>query len=211
LIAIMMSLTLVGCSSVNPYTGQQETAKSTTYSVLGGVGGAVVGALAGGGRGALIGAAAGAAAGGGLGYYQDQQAKELRKKLSGTGVSIQQHGQAIRLIMPNDITFPVNGSDVKSSSYRTLDNVATVLKKYNKNIIAVNGYTDSTGTVAYNDKLSEKRAISVSNYLTSQGVLPGRMTVHGYGPRDPIASNKTIQGREQNRRVEIVITPRPTM
>lgn len=208
---IAVTLVLSGCATTDPYTGQKETAKATTYSVIGGVGGAVLGALTGGGKGALAGAAAGAAAGAGYGYYEDNQAKELRQKLAGSGVTVQENANQIRLVMPNDITFPLNGSDVKASSYRTLDSVAIVLKKYNKNLITVNGYTDSTGRVAYNDQLSRKRAVSVANYLSSQGVLPGRMAVHGYGPKGPVASNKTKTGRSENRRVEIIITPRKTM
>ena len=211
IVGAILTLMLSGCASVNPYTGQKETAKATAYSVIGGVGGAVIGALAGGNNGALAGAVAGAAAGAGYGHYEDSQAKELRQKLAGTGVTVQESKNQIRLIMPNDITFPINGDNVKSSSYRTLDSVALVLKKYKKNLIAVNGYTDITGSVAYNDKLSRKRAISVASYLASQGVLPGRMAVHGYGPGDPIASNKTKTGRSENRRVEIIITSQKTM
>ena len=208
----VLSAFLDGCTTTNPYTGERETSRSPIYSVLGGAGGAIVGGLTGGERGALAGAAAGAAAGAGYGYYRDKQADELRQKLHGTGVQVQKTGKdAIRLVMPGNVTFALNSPDINKQFYRTLDSVAVVLKKYHDNLIAVNGYTDSTGPLAYNKKLSFDRATSVASYLASQGVLPGRMSVQGFGPADPVASNKTAAGRQQNRRVEIMITQRKTL
>ncbi|HTN35372.1 MAG TPA: OmpA family protein [Marinobacter sp.] len=205
------TVTLSGCMTYDPYTGEEKVSKATTGSIIGAVGGAAVGAATSSksdrGKGALIGAAGGAAIGGGIGYYMDKQEAELRHKLQGTGVSVVRNGDQIELVMPGNVTFDVNQASIKPSFSGTLESVALVLKEFNKTIIQVDGHTDSSGSQSYNQLLSEKRANSVRDFLLNQGVEPKRTRAVGYGSRQPIASNDTPAGREQNRRVELTLVP----
>lgn len=201
---IMFNLT--GCMTTNPYTGDQQVSKGAIGTGVGAAGGALIGQLIGHNTtSTLIGAGVGAAAGGLVGVYMDRQASELRQQLQGTGVSVVRNGKDIQLIMPGDITFATNSADINSQFYSTLNSVAIVLKKYNKTSIEVAGYTDSTGTAQYNQQLSQRRAQSVANYLTSQGVAGNRFSTSGYGASNPVASNATAAGRAQNRRVTITL------
>ena len=175
--------------------------------MIGAAGGAVIGAIASGRRGALIGAGIGALGGGAVGYYMDQQEAKLRAQLQGTGVSVTRSGDNIILNMPGNVTFATNSSDISSGFYSVLDSVALVINEFDKTYVDVVGHTDSTGAADYNQRLSERRAQSVSGYLQSQQVLPARLLVRGMGASSPIASNDTAQGRQQNRRVEIILVP----
>ena len=204
-----LGLALAGCQTTNPYTGQQETSKSTKYGIGGALAGAALGALADGGDGALKGAVIGAAAGAGYGHYTDRQEAQLRQQLQGTGVQIYRQGNDLKLIMPSNITFDSSKSDIKSSFYPVLGSVAKVFNQYDKNLIEVVGYTDSTGGDKINLPLSQQRADSVSNYLKYQGVSATRMTAYGRGAMDPIGDNKVKEGRAMNRRVEINLRPAP--
>ncbi|HXI87716.1 MAG TPA: OmpA family protein, partial [Parvularculaceae bacterium] len=156
---------------------------------------------------AAIGAAVGAATGVGIGVYQDRQAAKLRERLAASGVSVTKQGNQIYLNMPSDITFDVDRSEIKPGFFETLNSVAIVLREYDKTTITVNGHADSTGSDAYNQDLSQRRALAVANYLAAQGVAPSRLNAVGYGESRPIASNATAEGRAQNRRVEIIIDP----
>ncbi len=200
---------LSGCTTVNPYTGQTQTSKAVWGTAIGAATGAATGALVAGnsGKGALVGGIAGAALGGGIGYGLDVQAAELRAELAGTGVGVQQTADSIRLIMPGNITFKTDSSDINSSFYATLNSVAKVLKKYNNTTVMVSGHTDSTGGADYNLNLSKMRAGAVAAYLEGQGVAAKRFEVLGMGSSNPIASNDTAAGRAENRRVEIKIIP----
>ena len=205
------ALLAVGCTT-NPYTGEKRASRTVTSGAAGaGAGaaaGAIVGAIAGDAKkGAIIGASVGAATGVGIGVYQDRQQAKLRERLANTGVSVTRQGDNIILNMPSDITFGVNQSDINAQFYPTLESVAIVLKEYNKTGVSVYGHADSTGSDAYNQQLSQKRALSVSNYLAAQGVAPARLKALGYGESHPIADNSTEAGRSANRRVEIVIDP----
>jgi outer membrane protein OmpA-like peptidoglycan-associated protein len=161
--------------------------------------------LVGGEKGALIGAGVGAAAGAGTGGYMDIQARKLREKLQGTGVQVARDGQNIRLIMPNAITFNTNEDVMKASANAVLDSVAIVAKEYDKTNLQVIGYTDSTGNDKINIPLSQRRAATVANYLQMRGVNGARISSAGMGASNPIATNATAEGREQNRRVEIYL------
>jgi outer membrane protein OmpA-like peptidoglycan-associated protein len=203
---------LTACTTTDPYTGQQKTSNLAGGAVLGAALGAVGGAVIGGGgrdsrNGALIGAGIGALAGGAIGNYMDNQEAELRAQLQGTGISVTRMGDRIILNMPSNITFATDQDQVMPQFYPTLNSVAIVLRKFDKTLIDVNGHTDSTGSVAHNEALSERRAMSVASYLNSQGVDPRRVSALGFGPSQPIASNATAEGRAQNRRVEIQIAP----
>jgi outer membrane protein OmpA-like peptidoglycan-associated protein len=198
-------LVLSGCTS-NPYTGEQQAGKIGIGAGAGAATGAIAGQLIGHNTAAtLVGAAIGAGVGGAIGNYMDQQANMLRQQLQGTGVSVVKVGNEVQLIMPGDITFAVDRAEIKPNFYAVLNSVSLVLKKYNKTVVRVAGYTDSTGSATHNQQLSENRAQSVASFLMSQGVSPGRFSVVGYGQRNPVASNFSAQGRAQNRRVEITL------
>ncbi len=197
---------LSGCATVNPYTGESQTAKSTWGTAIGATAGALIGSTQS-SEGALIGALAGGAVGGGVGYYLDVQAAELRAELVSTGVQVVEESDSIRLIMPGNITFKTDSADINSSFYPVLNSVAKVLKKYSNSTVLVSGHTDSTGSAEYNLNLSRERAASVASYLQGQGIKASRFEVMGLGSSNPIASNATAAGRTQNRRVEIKIIP----
>ncbi|MEG3789063.1 OmpA family protein [Lysobacter sp. CCNWLW3] len=182
--------------------------------------GALIGALAGVAAGllsgddaterrqrALIGAGVGGLAGGAIGNYQDRQERALRERMAGTGVDVVRQGDNITLNMPSNITFAFNSSQLESQFYPVLDNVASTLQEYNQTIVEVAGHTDSIGTDAVNQRLSEQRAASVGNYLMSRGLVRDRFILTGAGKTRPIASNDTEEGRAQNRRVEITLVP----
>ena len=213
LASVIAAYSLTGCMTYDPYTGQKKVSDSTKGSVIGALAGAAVGAAAANGknhlRGALLGAAIGGAAGGGIGYYMDKQEAELRHQLQGTGVRVQRNGNQINLIMPGNVTFDVNQASIRPDFYDVLHSVALVLKKFDKTAINIAGYTDSTGSASYNQQLSEKRARAVADYLRNQGIKGDRLEVVGYGESNPIASNKTAQGRQENRRVELKLVPLP--
>ncbi|MBO7556534.1 MAG: OmpA family protein [Alphaproteobacteria bacterium] len=206
IIIAALALSMLSACATDPYTGESKVSKTAWGTGIGTALGAGVGALIGGQKGALIGAGVGALGGAATGGYMDVQARELRQKLTGTGVQLKQldNGQ-ILLIMPSNITFATN-SDVFQTGFNSiLDSVALVLKKYDKTLINVVGHTDSVGSDEYNMQLSAKRALAVSNYLALRGVAENRMVVRAMGEKSPIASNDTEAGRAQNRRVEITI------
>lgn len=198
-----------GCTSTDPYTGQQKVSNTAAGAGLGALAGAGLGLLAGGDdrRNALIGAGIGALAGGGIGLYMDQQEAELRAQLQGTGVSVTRNGDQIILNMPSNITFDTDQDAVKPEFFATLNSVSLVLNKFNRTLVDVYGHTDSTGSDAYNQALSQRRAVSVANYLTSQGVDGRRFYATGFGETRPVADNGTEGGRALNRRVEIQLSP----
>lgn len=205
LLCVVAVFFLGGCTT-NPYTGESQVSRTALGAGIGAVGGALAGQLIGGNTTAtLVGAGLGAAVGGVAGNYMDRQDAMLRQQLEGTGIRVVRNGDDIQLIMPGDITFATNSSDINSQFYNTLNSVALVLKKFNKTVVKVAGFTDSTGNASYNQQLSERRAQSVANYLSSQGVNQNRFSVVGYGQRYPVASNSTVAGRSSNRRVEITI------
>lgn len=209
-VAALVCLSLTACETLqteDPYTGEKQVSKTVVGAGIGAVGGAVVGGIAGGRKGALIGAGVGAIAGAGVGYYMDQQEAKLREKLRGTGVSVTREGDNIILNMPGNVTFKTNSSDISADFYPVLESVSVVLNEYEKTYVDVVGHTDSTGSVEYNQRLSERRAESVARYLESQKVIPERIKTIGAGEMDPVATNDTPEGRALNRRVEITLAP----
>jgi len=202
-----ISFTLTGCMTTNPYTGQQEVSETTLGTGIGAAGGAIVGGLINGGKGALIGAALGGATGAVIGNSMDNANKELRQRLVGSGVQVRKIGNSVQLVMYSDVLFRTDSADINRSFYNSLSSVALVLKKYNDTNVVVSGFTDSTGSAPHNQILSEERAKSVANFLVSQGVSQNRLFSQGFGMRNPVASNSTVAGRAQNRRVVIVLRP----
>jgi outer membrane protein OmpA-like peptidoglycan-associated protein len=209
-LAMVLVLTLgASACTTNPYTGEKEASKTGIGAGIGAASGALLGAIAGGGKrkNVLLGAGIGALAGGGVGYYMDKQDDELRAQLRNTGVSVTRNGDNIILNMPGNITFATGSSDINADFYPVLNSVALVVNKYEKTYIDIIGHTDNVGGAEMNQRLSEARANSVARYLENQKVLPARIVTSGMGMKNPIASNATPEGRAQNRRVEIVLTP----
>ena len=200
---VMMSF-LAACAT-DPYTGESKVSKTAWGTGIGTALGAGIGALVDGEKGALIGAGVGALAGAATGGYMDIQARKLRAELVGTGVQVKEVDGRVYLIMPGNITFDTNEAVIKTSFQPVLNSIAKVIKEYSKTMVQVYGYTDNTGSAATNNALSLRRANAVSNYLRLQGVNGNRIITDGLGSANPIASNATAAGREQNRRVEIAL------
>ena len=205
---------LQGCSTFDAYTGEEKTSSTAKGAGIGAGAAVVLSYLTNRNKSSkernkrmLRDAGIGAIVGGGVGYYMDTQEAKLRKQLRGTGVSVQRDGNNINLIMPSNITFATDGRNINSKFYPVLNSVVLVIKEFNKTTVVVAGFTDSSGSNAYNQNLSEDRAKSVADFLLNQNVNPARIDVVGFGEQHPITSNKTKEGRSLNRRVEITLLP----
>ena len=216
-----------GCSV---FQGMNKTGKS---AVVGGAGGgavgAGVGALIGGGKGAwigaLVGSAVGAGAGAAIGNKMDKQQQELEDQLEqlrtepgtrDTVVMIERvkdsnNLDAIKVIMTGGILFATGSSDLSAEAHAVLSQIAFNLNINRNTNLTIVGYTDNTGSYDLNMRLSEQRAESVLTYLNKEGVAISRMKAIGEGWNNPVASNDTMEGRQQNRRVELYITADETM
>ena len=146
---------------------------------------------------------------GGIGAYMDKQERELRARTAGTDVQVIRQGDDLILNIPSGINFAYNSATVEPQFRRTLDQVGQVLGQYDRTYIDIYGHTDSTGSDAYNQGLSERRADSVAAYLGTRGVRGARIGTRGFGETQPIVSNDSEEGRAANRRVEIKIVPIP--
>lgn len=213
-LSLTTSIALAGCTTYDPYTGEEKTTNAAKGAGIGAGAAVVLSYLTNRKKSSKVrkkrmlqAAGIGAIVGGGAGYYMDTQEAKLRKQLRGSGVSVQRDGNNINLIMPGNITFATNGRDLNSKFYNVLDSVALVLNEFQKTTVVVAGFTDSTGSNSYNQKLSESRASSVADYLINKKVNQARFDVVGFGEKNPIADNKTEQGRSLNRRVEITLLP----
>lgn len=212
--ALILSAALVGCTTADPYTGEQTVNNTTKGAAIGAATGAAVAAVANrnthsGKRSEriLAAAAAGAAVGGGIGYYMDRQEAALRAKLQNSGVSVQRDGDNLTLVMPGNVTFATDSADLRVDFVSVLDSVVLVLEEFNRTYVEISGHTDSTGADSYNQTLSERRAETVASYMLQKNILADRVLVYGYGETRPIASNSSPAGRQQNRRVEIQLVP----
>jgi outer membrane protein OmpA-like peptidoglycan-associated protein len=205
-----VSLLSVAACTTDPETGQRTISKTAIGGIGGALGGYLLGDLVGGRRDRtekIIGAGIGGIAGAGIGAYMDKQERELRERTRGTDVEVTRQGDDLLLNIPSGINFAYNSANVQPQFRATLDKVASVLADYNQTYVDVYGHTDSTGSDAYNQDLSERRATSVADYLSSHGVQPARIATRGFGETQPIESNETESGRAANRRVEIKIVP----
>lgn len=207
--AMTLALATTACMT-DPYTGQQTINRTAVGIGVGALSGYLLGDVIGGDHdrnAKVIGVGIGALAGGVVGNYMDQQEAELRRQTAGTGIDVFRQGDELVLRMPSGITFQVDHSDIQPQFQSTLDQVAQTLASYNQTYIDVLGHTDSTGSDAYNQALSDRRAQSVADYLAGRGVARARIGTRGYGESQPIASNDTDTGRAENRRVEIKVVP----
>jgi outer membrane protein OmpA-like peptidoglycan-associated protein len=187
-----------------------ERDKTKKGAIIGGIAGTVVGAVIGNNRGhhsakrgAVVGAVAGTAAGAIVGAMMDKQERALRQI---PGVEVQRTADdELNVIVKNDVLFDTNSSGLRSTSRNSLREMGSVFDKYANTTISVQGHTDSVGTASYNERLSERRADAVANYLQDMGVRSSRIQTVGYGESQPRSSNNTASGRQSNRRVEIKV------
>ncbi len=209
LLAAAGLITLTACVDPNAYP-DDPNARTKSGAVIGGLLGAAAGVAASGDgdelKGALIGGAVGAGTGALIGADLDRQAAELRGSLS-SNISVTNHGDYLVVNMPLDLLFATDSASLRPDLTSDIRTVAASLLKYPNSRIEVIGHTDNTGSAAYNQDLSQRRAVSVANVLRESGVPNGRISAYGRGEDQPIASNLSAQGRAQNRRVEIIIRP----
>ncbi|HET9947645.1 MAG TPA: OmpA family protein [Longimicrobiales bacterium] len=193
LVMLAAVLSLTGCAS-NLRTG----------ALGGAAAGAVIGGLASGSaRGAIVGAAIGGAAGAAIGAVMDAQAEDLQDKLP--NARVERVGEGIAVTFDSGILFGVDQAELQPAGQQNLRDLAASLEEYEGTEVLVVGHTDSTGSESYNQQLSERRAAAARNFLIGAGLEPGRVRAIGRGELEPIASNDTEAGRQQNRRVEIAI------
>lgn len=199
LLLTLPALLVMGC---NPFTRTQRGA--AIGAGAGATVGAVIGKTAGNpALGAIIGGAIGGTAGAYIGSKMDRQASEIRKTVPDASVVRKGYGIVIRF--DADTLFDPGKTELKASAQNNLQNLASSMEKFPLTTIAVTAYTDSTGNAAANLDLSTKRAQAVKDVLATNGILASRLTAVGKGEADPIATNTTLQGRDQNNRVEIII------
>ena len=206
------TILFTSCKSVQNANNTQKGA------VIGTAAGAVIGAVIGNNvgnkknseLGAVLGGVIGGVAGGVIGHQMDKQAREIEEALP--GAEVERVGEGIKLTLgENAVRFDTNKASLTSTAKANLDKLVPVFKDYQNTDIVIYGYTDSTGSVEYNQSLSEKRANSVKNYLASKGLDNGRFETKGLGVNDPIATNETAEGRSKNRRVEFAIVANEQM
>ena len=210
--AIGTVLAISACTTLDPYTREERTARAQRQAVIGAAAGAVAGLITGDSsmerkKRALVGAGLGALAGAGVGTYMDRQEAKLRAELDRTGVSVTRIGDNITLNMPGNVTFATDSSDLNAGFFDVLNSVSMVVNEYEQTVIEIAGHTDSTGTDTYNQQLSNRRADAVSSYLLTREVLGDRIITVGMGEGRPVATNETVEGRQQNRRVELTLVP----
>jgi outer membrane protein OmpA-like peptidoglycan-associated protein len=182
--------------------------KKEQGAAVGAGAGAAVGAVIGNqtgstARGASIGAVVGGVAGGVIGHQMDQQAKELEQSIA--GATVERVGEGIQVTFASGVLYDVDSDHIRAEAASNLRNLAASLSKYPNTDLLIVGHTDSTGTSAHNQALSERRARSASDFLAGQGVSGGRLRTSGRGEAEPVASNTTDAGRQLNRRVEVAI------
>jgi len=205
---LVTSLALTACAD-RPFTYTE------TGAMIGAASGAVIGAVAykkDRTKGAVVGAVGGGLAGAGVGAYMDAQKRDLEKNLAqeiqaGQARVEKLPGDVVRVTMTNQTAFETDSSTIKPGFNSTMDKLADVVVRYGKTTLTVVGHTDNVGSDAYNQRLSERRALSVAQYLESRRVNGMRLATAGKGEGQPVASNNNESGRQANRRVEIYVEP----
>ena len=196
---LAVGLTVSACDSIS------KTAKGTAIgATAGALAGAIIGKAAGNTTtGAIAGAAVGGATGAAIGNYMDRQSREMEEDLE--GAKVERVGEGIKVTFDSGILFEINSYELSEASKEEIAKLSEILKKYEDTNIMFAGHTDNTGREEYNLELSEERAKAVAEYAAFTGVDPTRMTITGYGEENPIADNSTVEGRAENRRVEVAI------
>ena len=209
---IALTMTLGSCAT-DEYGNKRELTDTEKGAMIG----AAVGVLAGlttknKKKKAVLYGVVGGIAGGAVGAYMDSQKKDFEKQLSDEinrgDINLQQLPNNVLMVtMTAQTAFDVDSTNIKAGFESTMQKISSIVKKYGKTHLSLVGHTDSTGSAAYNQTLSERRADSVKNYLLAQGVIEQRLSAYGMGEDKPRADNSTEVGRSLNRRVEIVIEP----
>lgn len=200
IILLVTSIGVGGCANLSR-TERGAAAGAGAGAVIGGVVGARYGDTA---KGAIIGAVVGGTAGAIIGQQMDRQAQELEEELE--GARVERVGEGIAIAFDSAILFAFDSAELSNVARENLSNLAESLQKYPNTNVTIIGHTDSVGSAEYNMRLSQRRAESAASYLATQGTNRNRLTTVGRGLNEPIASNETSFGRQQNRRVEVTIT-----
>jgi outer membrane protein OmpA-like peptidoglycan-associated protein len=211
---LLATLLLSACAT-NDLGDSRDMTNTEKGAIIGTVGGAALGAIIGSGnrgKGALIGAVGGGLAGAGVGYYMDEQAKDLalqlKPEMDRGEITVDKRADNTLLVsMTSSTGFDTNSAVIKPGYTTTLNKISRVLNQYGKTTVTVTGHTDNVGSDAFNQTLSEKRAQAVLDHFASQNVNPVRLAAYGRGESEPRASNTTEAGRQLNRRVELLIQP----
>ena len=201
--AALAALTLFGQTACQTLSTQKEKG-----AVIGAAGGAAIGAAVGKAtgstaRGAVVGAVVGGAAGAIIGHQMDQKAKEIQQTVAGAEVT--RVGEGLVVTFESGLMFDFDSDRLRDASKKNLDNLASSLANFGDSKLLLVGHTDNQGSDAYNLDLSRRRADAVAAYLESRGVSVARVQTSGRGETEPVASNDTEPGRQQNRRVEVAI------
>ena len=203
---------LLSCDAVKNANNTQKGAVigAAAGAVIGGVLGNNVGKGGNGTAGAVLGGVIGGMAGAAIGNKMDKQAREIENALP--SAEVERVGEGIKLVLgENAVRFETSKSTLTAQARQNLDKLVPVFREYPDTDIMIFGFTDSTGRLEFNQKLSEDRAASVRAYLISKGLAASRFQTTGMGPQDPIATNDTPEGRSKNRRVEFAITANQKM
>ena len=206
IVALAVASTLAGCATDDP------NRRAKTGAAIGAVAGAIIGHQIDGKSGRYVGAALGALAGGGAGHYMDNQQRDFEQAMldeqRNNQLEIERlRDDTLKLTVDSEVSFDFGKADIKPSFRPSLDKLARLLQKYDRTVVHVVGHTDSIGSDSYNQGLSERRALSVGDYLASYGVPRERLRTEGRGESEPRADNATEAGRQLNRRVEIFVKP----
>ncbi len=213
MLSSIAAVSLLGTTAcvTDPNTGEKKVSRTAGGAVIGGTLGYLLGGVVGGDTARIIGAGIGGSAGAVIGKQFDDQIKELDEQTEGSGVDVEEVGDqdAILVRLPDGVTFASGSADINPGFYETLNTVADSLIKYPNSLIDVYGFTDTTGSNALNQRLSEQRADAVANYLVGRGVSRSRIETKGFGEDYASLRVKTADGVAEplNRRVEIKITP----
>ena len=208
-------LTVIAASVALAACADRPLTYTESGALIGAASGAVVGAMAykkDRTKGAVVGAVGGGLAGGAVGAYMDSQKRDLEKNLApeikaGQARVEKLPNDVVRVTMTNQTAFETDSATIKPGFQSTMDKLADVVVRYGKTTLVVVGHTDNVGTAGYNQRLSERRANSVAQYLESRRVNAMRLAIAGKGESEPVASNSTESGRQANRRVEIYLEP----
>lgn len=204
IIAMIGLLSFVTGCTTNPYSGEEQVAKSLKYGSIATVTGGIIGALVGGESGAYIGAGLGAAAGGGYGYYTDKQEMALRKQIEASQMTLTRNADRSLTVNMPDITFQINSATIKGFQIPALAAISDTVRQQGGSMRII-GHTDNTGSLEVNQQLSNARANSVANFMFQTGIPFHSVQTQGMAYHNPIADNSTVEGRARNRRVEVIL------
>lgn len=203
-----MTMSFSGCAAYSsaPRTFQGAGVGAAAGAATGAAIGAILGGGKGAGKGAAIGAVVGLIGGGVVGNYLDQQAREMQGILAEQD-RLRQQQERLDIALASDVMFASGSAEVLAGGRDKLRQFAGVLNRYPRTTIQVIGHTDSRGSEQLNRDLSERRAVAVADELVAAGVSSGRIMTFGRGATSPVATNETPEGRQQNRRVEVIVAP----